>query len=100
MNTKEFLSELDYDQLVYAKKCCADLMSYKERESKIPLWIVSDDCVNLGAFVKDQYKEACELLSKEVMKRYELYGDGDVNYEIRLIYYKESEAKDMLKLND
>jgi abortive infection bacteriophage resistance protein len=99
MNTNEFLSKLDYDQLVRAREICFDLIEKKKKETKIPLWIVSDD-VNLGAFVKDQYKEACELLCKEIMKRHKLYGEGDIEYEIKLKYFRESEAKDMLKLND
>lgn len=99
MDTKEFLSKLDYSQLAFAKARCTELMEKIEREEKVPLWIVSDEDINWGFFEKDQYKEAVECLCKQIMKTYNIYGEEDVQYNIQLRYFKESEVKELLKLN-
>jgi len=72
MSTRDYLKELDYDQLLFARNCADELIKAKDAEKRVKVWIVSDDCRNVGGFLHDDYQKAVErahLLVDDEAKR-------------------------------
>ncbi|MBB04102.1 MAG: hypothetical protein CML03_01020 [Pseudooceanicola sp.] len=62
MSTNEYLSKLDFDQLVYARDSAQRLIDKKLQEKKIPVWRVTDGFVVYGNFADDDYLLAAKSL--------------------------------------
>jgi hypothetical protein len=60
MSTKGYLKGLDYDQLLYARNCADELIKAKDAETRVPIWVVSGDCRNVGGFLECDYLKAVE----------------------------------------
>lgn len=60
MSTTEYLKGLDYDQLLFARDCADGLIKAKEAEARVPIWVVTTDCANVGAFLEHDYQRAVE----------------------------------------
>jgi len=67
MGTDEFLKELNYDQLKYARKKADELITAIDNESKVKLWIVSNGGTNEAAFYEHEFEKAKEKLCEVIM---------------------------------
>lgn len=62
METREFLSKLDLDQLRHAKDLVGELLAERQKEQKKLVWIVGDEDIRLKSFSSDGYLQAAEFL--------------------------------------
>lgn len=62
MSTDEFLKDLDYNQLQYARQRCDELIQEKNNEAKRKVWVVSDAIIMCKYFQEDEYVCAAEFL--------------------------------------
>lgn len=97
MNTREFVANLDYDQLKFAKKCIEETIQKKEDEVKVGLWVISDDMINHGAFLESDYDRAVSFL-KYVIDDTNRPDDNRQVYHLDKVKYFKDEVKDMLAL--
>lgn len=93
--TKEWLSKLDYQQLIYAQECVNNLVKEKEAEKRVQLWNVYTEH-SLNYFFreeKDAKKKALELLMIDIEK------ENDENNELimKKVYIRESEVDEYLQ---
>ena len=98
MSISEYLSGLDYDQLAHAKREIERLIKQKDEESKVELWVVSDDMMNHGAFFIDDYYDAVEFMCRAIKQDAKNRPGGRLNFELRKLKFRESEVADMLGL--
>ncbi|GAB6139912.1 hypothetical protein JCM14076_06410 [Methylosoma difficile] len=95
---RDFLSQLDIDQLKNAITIANGFIAAKDAEPKVKLWVISSEWVNLAAYPEDQYEKAMqrlvELLGKEEKER----PGRDIGFFLKKYAFIESEAQEMLKL--
>lgn len=71
MSTTDFLKTLEYDQLVFCRNKCDDMIRAIQAEEKKVAWAVTDGGINVGWFRTDDYLKAVECLAHEAEKRWE-----------------------------
>lgn len=98
MSTEEFLKALDYEQLKFARDCAESLIAAKNAESRVKLFVVSDDCMNYAAFTADHYSDAVERLCDEIRKAALASPGVELLFDLRPRMFRESEVEGMLEL--
>ena len=98
MSIRDYLTQLDYDQLQNAKKIADELIAKKEAEEKIKLLVVSNDIMNLAAFYEIDYQKAVERMLSEIKTRAEKPLGYGFKYELKAYFFRESEVQGMLDL--
>ena len=99
MSTTDYLKTLDYDQLVFAKEHAELLIKEKDAESRVKVWLISDDCLNFGCFPDDQYEEAVQYMASVLLKRETKKHQLGFDLQIRKITLRESEVPEYMALN-
>ncbi len=100
MKTKEFLSELNLDQLRVAKEEAERLIRAKEDEERVTLYVVEGSIINEAAYPSDQFdlakKKVCEMIMSDEFTEDDVYSDHPKIVRRRV---RESEVADYMNLN-
>lgn len=98
MRIREYISGLDYQQLLLAKDVIDERITEIRNESKTALWIVCDDDLNYAAFTEDKHMQAVERMAEEAKKYASTFPDVRVRFEVIKRFFRESEVAEMLSL--
>ena len=100
MDTKTFVSKLDYDQLVYAKKHIEEKIAVFDNAARVTLWIVSDSDCNVGCYKKEDWKLAKKHLITLIES--DSYNEDAHRHapEIRKHVVSELEVQGWMQIND
>lgn len=85
-STTEFLAKLDYDQLLFCRDKCNEMIQAIREEEKKVAWAVTDGGINHGWFRTEDYPKAVACLAAVAGERWE---DADkenpgTRYELNL----------------
>jgi hypothetical protein len=96
--TTNWLSNLDYDQLVFAKEKCIELITKKDDEEKIKIWYTKSDLIvdfhDNGYYLT--YQEAVEGLIKIVKENAEENAEKRNSLGIYPMMIRESEIHEYI----
>lgn len=95
---REFLSQLDRDQLKTTITIANELIEQKNEEPMVKLWVISSEWVNLAAYPEDQFEKAAQRLGVYLSEQVKERPDRDMGFFLKKYTFIESEAKEMLKL--
>jgi len=97
VSTADFLGTLDYGQLVRAQELVDSLITRKDSEEWVPIWVVGTEYGNVAAFREDGYQEAVARARRLLDEEAESGGSFVVQVEKEK--RRESEVAEMLALN-
>lgn len=98
MSIREYLKQLNYEQLRTAKDLAEEMIKAKEAEEKVPLWVVRDDALNYAAFREEQYAQAVERLCIEIKKESQHLPGYPLRFELVKRRFRCGEVAEMLAL--
>lgn len=68
MSTRDYLNQLNLNQLRFARDTAAELIAQKEAAPRVLLWQVCDENSVLEHFPKEDYLKAAEFLLERAKK--------------------------------
>lgn len=98
MSTRDYLNQLNLNQLRFARDTAAELIAQKEAAPRVLLWQVCDENSVLEHFPKEDYLKAAEFLLERAKKNalnHELKAYRK-KLELTFITVPESEVQDYL----
>ena len=97
MRTIDYLKELDYGQLVFARDQAEKMINYKNKENRRTVWQVNDGCAVYGNFPENDYLKAAEKLLCEA-KLIVAKKTNRLNLRVEKISVRESEYEDYIRI--
>lgn len=96
MSINEYLSNLNLDQLLYARDRADRLIKEKREEEKMLVWRVENSYSCRGNFAESDYLAAVELLCREAKKAHEkgFQHPEDGRFELYYMRVPASEYQD------
>lgn len=96
MSTRDYLDQLTYDQLAFARRYATQRLQDLDAEPKIALWIVSEGPTNYAAF--PDYQAGLDYIARRLTDQFGLQQTCDLEIGLKRHLFRESEVSEMLSL--
>lgn len=90
MSHADYIAKCDEDQLICLVEMANGRLEQIRQTGWVKLWVVSDDCVNLGWFEQSDYAAALEFLAQAGAKA--ATNSKPLELGVRLAKYRPDEA--------
>lgn len=95
---KAEIKAMALDDLRLIQRWANEAIEGRLNENRVPLWVVSDDMINYGAFPIDQHDKAVDVACSVLKSRAAKLKNSDLEIKIFKHNFRESEVQDMLEL--